>query len=178
MYSSFWFERSSSVSEASGLALTASTTRASRKRCTASLPRSSSRTKADRGVFGTGGVPLSGDPAPAPAPPDNDGDRSAKVEGVRGGGTGGDRAMVAGVRGGGTGGVTPPARDPDRWCVGDVGVPVEVETTLTATCGGRTGKMLCSDGRYCDNVGARCPLGACTTHGSVVVTSTLSVAMA
>jgi len=22
----------------------------------------------------------------------------------------------------------------------------------------------------CDNVGARCPLGACTTHGSVVVT--------
>jgi hypothetical protein len=25
----------------------------------------------------------------------------------------------------------------------------------------------------CDNVGARCPLGACTTHGSVVVTSTL-----
>ncbi len=30
----------------------------------------------------------------------------------------------------------------------------------------------------CDNVGARCPLGACTTHGSVVVTSTLSVVMA
>jgi hypothetical protein len=30
----------------------------------------------------------------------------------------------------------------------------------------------------CDNVGARCPLGACTTHGSVVVTSTLSVALA
>jgi hypothetical protein len=29
-----------------------------------------------------------------------------------------------------------------------------------------------------DNVGARCPLGACTTHGSVVVTSTLSVVMA
>ncbi len=25
----------------------------------------------------------------------------------------------------------------------------------------------------CDNVGARCPFGACTTHGSVVVTSTL-----
>jgi hypothetical protein len=32
--------------------------------------------------------------------------------------------------------------------------------------------------RECDNVGARCPLGACTTHGSVVVTSTLSVVMA
>ncbi len=30
----------------------------------------------------------------------------------------------------------------------------------------------------CDNVGARCPLGACTTHGSVVVTSTLSVVIA
>ncbi len=30
----------------------------------------------------------------------------------------------------------------------------------------------------CDNVGARCPLGACTTHGSVVVTSTLSVVVA
>jgi hypothetical protein len=27
----------------------------------------------------------------------------------------------------------------------------------------------------CDNVGAGCPLGACTTHGSVVVTSTLSL---
>jgi hypothetical protein len=32
--------------------------------------------------------------------------------------------------------------------------------------------------RECDNVGARCPLGACTTHRSVVVTSTLSAAMA
>jgi hypothetical protein len=30
----------------------------------------------------------------------------------------------------------------------------------------------------CDNVGGRCPLGACTTHGSVVVTSTISVGMA
>jgi len=30
----------------------------------------------------------------------------------------------------------------------------------------------------CDKVGARCPLGASTTHGSVVVTSTLSVVMA